>query len=306
VLASEEARAFRGATHPSLEEYWSVYQEVAERWDSPVDRAIVGGTVADRLGFAFAAGYRAALAQLLPDLPRRTRACLSVTEAGGAHPRAIQTRLDPDGDHWVLSGEKLWTTLADRGEVFLVAASTGQESGRNQIRMVLVPAGAVGLRLEPMPATPFAPEISHCRVVLERVRVSPEAVLPGDGYERCIKPFRTVEDIHVLAAATAYVLGEGTRFDWPREIRARLIHLLAALRELAGTDPLAPDTHLALAGAFASWDQLMDDADAHWDAVEQNTRARWVRDRTLLTVAGGARRRRFESAWKRLETAAVR
>ena len=39
----------------------------------------------------------------------------------------------------------------------------------------------------------FVPEISHAEVELDRVKVSDADVLPGDGYDDYLKPFRTIE-----------------------------------------------------------------------------------------------------------------
>lgn len=65
----------------------------ADLGERPIDRAIRSAYDADRLGLAFVAGYSGALRALVPDAPLKTSLC--ATEAGGAHPRAIATRLAP-------------------------------------------------------------------------------------------------------------------------------------------------------------------------------------------------------------------
>src|SRR5262245_25520020 len=106
-------------------------------WSDPADRAIIGGFSADRLGFAFAAGYPAALSALIPDVALGPRICLCATEEGGAHPKAIKTRLAPDGGgKYLLSGEKRWSTLAPVAKQALVVASVGEdETGKNRLRV---------------------------------------------------------------------------------------------------------------------------------------------------------------------------
>ena len=54
------------------------------------------------------------------------------------------------------------------------------------------------MTIEDRPPTPFAPEIPHARITLANVTVRDEDVLPGDGYARYLKPFRTIEDTFVL------------------------------------------------------------------------------------------------------------
>src|SRR5205814_202856 len=73
----------------SMVEWWARHQAVTAGYTRPIEEAIVGGFAADRLGYAFAAGYEAALRALVPDLPRDTVASLCITERGGAHPAAI-------------------------------------------------------------------------------------------------------------------------------------------------------------------------------------------------------------------------
>ncbi|HVY44588.1 MAG TPA: hypothetical protein VHB21_01865, partial [Minicystis sp.] len=77
---------------------------------TPLARAVAAALTAERLGFAFAAGYRAALARLAPDFAAE-RLALAATEHGGAHPRAIGTSLAPAGDGFALTGKKRWVTL---------------------------------------------------------------------------------------------------------------------------------------------------------------------------------------------------
>jgi hypothetical protein len=49
-----------------IQTFWSRWQAEIDRWPSPADRAAAGGFFADRLGFAFATGYQAALSALCP------------------------------------------------------------------------------------------------------------------------------------------------------------------------------------------------------------------------------------------------
>jgi alkylation response protein AidB-like acyl-CoA dehydrogenase len=265
----------------------------ADLADRPIDHAVRGGHAADRLGAAFVAGYSAALRALVPDAPLRTSLC--ATEEGGAHPRAIATTL-ADG---VLRGKKKWSTLATEAELLLVVASIGADTaGRNRLRLVRVAPGASGVTITPMPPPPFAPEIGHAEITFDGVAVAPGDVLPGDGYDDYLKPFRTVEDVHVHAALLGWMLALGERHRWPHDLVERMLATVAALRTIAASPPLAPETHLTLAGTIALTRELVERAP--WDALDADTLARWRRDRPLLEVAGRARTARLEAAWQRL------
>jgi acyl-CoA dehydrogenase len=273
----------------------------------PIEEAILGGFSADRLGYAFASGYAGALHHLFPDLPRDRIASLCITERAGTAPRAIETQLSPHGEHHrKLCGQKRWTTLAGDGGVLFVAACEGtDERGRNRIRIARVEATAPGVLLTRMPETPFVPEIPHAEVRFEDVVVSEDALLPGDGYARYIKPFRTVEDIHVHAAALAYLLREARAIGGLRSLEERLFATVAALHSLAGGDPGAPEVHIALAGVLGISKALISDVELIWARSESPAYARWVRDKLIFSVADGARSKRLERAWSHFEASST-
>lgn len=196
----------------SLDAWWQRHRAVVDGAPSalPVDQAILGGFAADRVAYAFASGYQAALRALVPDLPADCLASLCVTERGGGHPRAVETSLTAIGpDSYRLSGRKRWATLSSDAGVLLVAASTGTDAaGRNRLRLVRVESTAAGVTLTRMAAPPFTPEVSHAEVELSGVLVHERDLYPGDGFARYVRPFRTIEDVHVTAAVFAYLVRE--------------------------------------------------------------------------------------------------
>lgn len=291
---------------PSCEDvaaWWPRHCALAKTWQTPIELAIAAGFAADRIGWAFASGYQAALRALVPALPADAVAAFCVTEAAGNRPKDIGTSLERDGeDGWRLSGEKRWTTLGPGGGLFLVAARDNSVSGdRPALRMVRVPSDAPGVTVETMPPTRFVPEVPHARLRFDGVALAPAALLPGDGYARYVKPFRTVEDIHVFAAKLAYALREARRFAWPADWIEHALSTIVALHALAAEPADAAATHVALAGALAEGSLLFRDADAHWQgATDDEARTRWVRDRELGGVAGKARALRTQRAWEML------
>ncbi len=268
---------------------------------SPFELACLGGFHADRLGFAFVAGYEAALFALVPELDRTRPVALCATEAGGGHPRAIRTRIEPAADGFRLFGEKTFVTLGDRASTLLVVATSGVGSeGKARLVVARVEASSAGLTLSTLPPLPFCPEVGHAKIALEDVWVRAEDVLAGDGYDRYLKPFRTVEDVHVHAAVLAHVLGVGARHGWPLALREEIASLLAALAAIAGSDPSAPETHAALAGTLRLARRLLDECEPRWAEVGADAGERWKRDRALLAVAEKVRAARLESAWRAL------
>ena len=292
-LATDEA------PQTTLFDWQRSFEQAARPWASSLDRAIIGGFIADRLAWALAAGYGEAIRSLLPDMPSGTPAALCVTESGGNHPRAINTRLEPVHGRWTISGTKTFVTGADTARLFLVAATTGMgEDGRPRLRLVRLPADARGVTVASIPDLPFVPEISHGTLTLETVRVDPQWVLPGDGYLCYIKPFRTIEDTHVLGAVMGYLARIALACPWPTTRSSELFALITALGGLWGKAPLLPHGHIVLGGIWSQMETWLQSAAGLWNETDPETRHRWIRDRPLLNVAQKARTRRLETAWQ--------
>jgi len=284
----------------SVADWWPRHRAIAAEHPGTIQQAIVGGFVADRVGWAFASGYQAALHALFPDAPGDRLCALCVTEADGNGPKAIKSSLARSGDAWKLNGSKRWTTLGPEGSLFFVAArDEAASTGRAAIRLAKVSSERPGLKIQAMPATRFVPEVPHAQLKFEDVEV--DALLPGDGYDLYVKPFRTVEDIHVQAAILSYLMREAQRLAWPEHWIERLSALLAALATLSNMPASHAETHIGLAGALRISAGLIEEADAFWlKSAAEPAALRWRRDRELLQVAGKAREQRTQRAWEKL------
>src|SRR6185503_1804976 len=170
----------------------------------------------------------------------------------GNSPKAIKSSLRRNGTHWILNGAKRWTTLGPDGALFFVAARDEAASDkRASIKLVRVSSDSPGLKIQTMPATRFVPEVPHAQLQFENLKIKEGELLPGDGYDQYVKPFRTVEDIHVQAAVLSYLMREGQRLSWPQGWLERLSALLAALGKIADMPAAHAETHIALAGALS-------------------------------------------------------
>jgi len=281
-----------------------VYFRKVPSWSDPADIAIAGGFLADRVSYAFAAGYHASLRRLIPSLPSDAITAFCVTEEGGGHPRAIRTKMEFIRSHgdgsslYKINGTKKFITCANEAELLVVAASIGFDAdNKNQIRMVLLHKETPGITVIPMKELHFVPEISHGILRLENVAVRESDLLPGDGYTEYIKPFRTIEDIHVSAAILGYLFRIACLFGWPREARENILCLMVAIRSLAVNDPGAPEVHIAFGGVSSQISDLIQAIAPLWENVETETRKAWDRDKELLNVAGFAREKRLQTAW---------
>ncbi len=276
------------------------------QWAATIERAVAGGFLADRVAYAFAAGYNAALQKLVPDLPLEAVTAICVTEKHGGHPGAIQTRLEKvdtrleTGGKWKLNGFKQFVTSAEDATHFLVAASAGKhENGRNRIRLVCVEHDITGLLIQPMGTPlPFIPEIGMGTMTMQNIVISDSQILPGDGYRDYVKPFRTLEDLHIAGAMMGYLLRISCVFDWPKRIREHLLSLITAVKPLSLIPPDLPHGHIILEGIFGQMKDLMQNIDPLWENLPEDTRAMWYRDRVIVNTADKVRVKRLANAWR--------
>lgn len=266
--------------------YASLLERIGD--PAPFELALLGGHLAATPGLAFLAGYQAALRVLWPSAPWSLGA-LCVTENKSTRPADMSTRLAA----LTLTGRKDFVTAADAADWLLVAAREDEPGQAVRLGLGVVRNGAPGVRIEALPALPLMPDIGHARLYLEHAHCER---LAGDGWDDYVKPFRSIEDLHVLTAVTAWLVGVGQESAWPQPVQLRLLGLLAGCAEVARHCPSAPASHLLLAGLFAQFDSLRGELDAAFAAGPAAWAQLWQRDQGLLSIAGGARRKRLEKA----------
>ena len=170
-----------------------------------------------------------------------------------------------------------------------------EEAGGAPVQLALgvVRNGAPGVQIETLPALSLMPDVSHGRLHLQGAQCER---LAGDGWDDYVKPFRTLEDTHVLAALTAWLFGVGQESAWPQALQLRLLGLLAGCAEVARQCPSAAGSHVMLAGLFAQFDSLRPDLDNAFAAGDAHWAQLWQRDKGLLAIAGSARSKRLQKA----------
>ncbi|CBL46153.1 Hypothetical protein HDN1F_25700 [gamma proteobacterium HdN1] len=269
--------------------------------------SLIAGLCADRIGYAFAGGYIAALQRLLPEAvhpdranPLSAPAAFCVTEAAGNRPRQIQTKIEITANAFTLTGSKSFVTLADHAQWLWVVASRGEINGRNALVLAGVERNSPGITFTPLPALPFAPEISHAQVQFDHVNGAMRDLLPGDAYTEYVKPFRTLEDTHVAAATCGLLLGQAIRRHWPEDAIEPWFSLATHWLSIASLPPTQRATHLALGGAMSLQKTMLEQ---HRALILQDGEfaARFTRDAPLLNVARSAREKRSQNAWSALQ-----
>lgn len=122
-----------------------------------------------------------------PLLSGHIRSAFAMTEPAVASSDAtnIQTRIERDGDHYVINGRKWWTSgIADpRCKLIIVMGKTNpQAETHSQQSMILVPADTPGIRIvRDVPVFGRHDQHGHCEVVFDNVRVPQENLLGEEG-----------------------------------------------------------------------------------------------------------------------------
>ena len=95
----------------------------------------------------------------------------------GSDLASLATSAVPDGDDFIVNGQKIWTTLAhDSTHIYLLARTSKEGKKQEGISFLLVDAGSPGITIRPI--RNIAGHEEFCEVFFENVRV-PQANLVG-------------------------------------------------------------------------------------------------------------------------------
>ena len=148
----------------------------------------------------------------------------------GSDMAAIRSRADLDGDHYVINGQKTWSTRAVWADWCFGMFRTDPESERHRgLTFILVPLDTPGITVRPIPQLDGLPGFAE--IFFDNVRVPVENRLGGEG------------EGWAVAMATAgfergLMLRSPARFQ---ETARRLVELYMENRESADRDPAVRD-----------------------------------------------------------------
>jgi glutaryl-CoA dehydrogenase len=134
--------------------------------------------------------------------------CFGLTEPDyGSNPGGMITTARQDGDGWVLNGAKMWITNGSMADIAIIWAKTGAIDDTKSIRGFIVPTDAPGFTAKDQKGKLSLLASDTSELVLEDVRVGPEALLPESGGIRsplmCLTQARYGISFGVVGAAMA-------------------------------------------------------------------------------------------------------
>jgi butyryl-CoA dehydrogenase/short/branched chain acyl-CoA dehydrogenase len=126
----------------------------------------------------------------LPKLAADTVGAYALSEAGaGSDAFALAARAADHGDHFLLSGRKLWTTNGAEAGLFLVFANANPEAGHRGITCFLVERDSPGFEVGKKEDKLGIRASSTCELILDNCRVPKSNVMGelGKGYKIAIE-----------------------------------------------------------------------------------------------------------------------
>jgi alkylation response protein AidB-like acyl-CoA dehydrogenase len=144
----------------------------------------------------------------------------------GSDMAAIRSRAERDGDHYVINGQKTWSTRAVWADWCFGMFRTDPESERHRgLTFILVPLDTPGITVRPIPQLDGLPGFAE--IFFDDVRVPVDCCLGGEG-----------EGWSVAMATAGFerglLLRSPARFQ---ETARRLVELYKGHREAADRDP---------------------------------------------------------------------
>jgi butyryl-CoA dehydrogenase/short/branched chain acyl-CoA dehydrogenase len=123
-------------------------------------------------------------------LGKDTVGAYALSEGGsGSDAFALATRAEDKGDHWAVTGRKLWITNAAEAGVFIVFANANPDAGYKGITAFLIERDFPGFTVGKKEDKTGIRASSTCELILEDCRVPRENVLgeAGKGYKIAIE-----------------------------------------------------------------------------------------------------------------------
>ena len=168
--------------------------------------------------------------------------CIGMSEPGaGSDLASVRSRAQPDGDGWLLNGQKIWTTYAQHSQymIALVRTSGSTEDRHRGLSQLVIDLATPGIDIRPI--RDLTGSAHFAEVFFHDVRLPAEALIGSEGqgwqqvtaelaFERS-GPERLYSSLVLLDAWLAWLRQRGCRDD--AVLLGRLLAELTTLRGLS-------------------------------------------------------------------------
>lgn len=182
-------------------------------------------------------GTDAQKAEHLPEITSgRIRWCQGYSEPGAGSDLAnVQTRAEDMGDHWLVNGQKIWTSYADKADKIFALVRTDREAPKHLgISFMLIDMETPGVTTRPIRlisgASPF------CETFFDNVKVPKEGVIVGEmnrGWD--VAKYLLTHEREMIGGGTGGLTSGAT-----------LTEMIGDMDMLAGSDPVIRAQAMAL------------------------------------------------------------
>jgi len=147
-------------------------------------------------------------ARLLPPLLRADEIwCQGFSEPGsGSDLAAARTKAVLDGDEWVITGQKVWSSFAQHADWCILLARTDNEVAKHKgLGFFLVDMALPGVEVRPLAQITGDPEFNE--IFFDDVRIPRDAMLggPGDGWRVALTTLDYERSTHGVALSAQLI-----------------------------------------------------------------------------------------------------
>ncbi len=121
-------------------------------------------------------------ARYLPQmLSGETTWCIGMSEPdAGSDLASLKTSAARDGDHWIINGQKIWTSFGDQADYcYLICRTSAEGPPHRGISEIIVPMNADGIEVRPI--TDMTTNRHFCEIYFTDVRVPIENLVGVEG-----------------------------------------------------------------------------------------------------------------------------
>ena len=159
---------------------------------------------------------------LSPLIDGRKIGCYGLTEPdAGSDAGGVRTVAVKDGDDYIITGNKIFTTNSGFADTFLVFALTDKEAGTRGMSAFIVEKGTPGLSVSPNIPRMGIRAASNCEVVYDGVRVPEFNLIGGEGKGFKVA-MKALDGGRIGIAAQAVGIAQGAIDEAIRYVRERV------------------------------------------------------------------------------------